>query len=256
MRRSAKLALAGFVGVILALLLWRILLPPDPIFRDKPLSQWLKLVSDPNAFQSGFSELINDRQAEVVPLLLHSLQSKDNFLRPPYNWVRASAPRFIASRMREWVEPALVHAGAANWLGAIGPAARVAVPALSHAAEHERSEKVREAAIYALVRIGIISAAGPVLVRALSDSSSRVRSAAAGGLEIAMPDNPEVIPALIHGLGDSDAVVREVCAATLGKYGPRALPAARSLQKLARSYDEAADYAAQALKRIGEPADQ
>ena len=60
----------------------------------------------------------------------------------------------------------------------------------------------------------------------------------------------EIMVAFVHGLRDSDPVVREICAAALGKSGSQARPALETLQKLANSDDEAADYAKSAVRQI------
>jgi HEAT repeat protein len=132
----------------------------------------------------------------------------------------------------------------------MGPSAAASKGALRRAAAEDRKAEVREAAIHALVRIGVESKETEVLLDALKDPAPAVRSAAAGGLEIWSPDEAGVVPSLINGLGDSNAVVREVCAATLGKYGNKARNAVQPLKKLAASDDPAADYATQALKHI------
>jgi len=59
-----------------------------------------------------------------------------------------------------------------------------------------------------------------------------------------------IIVAFVHGLSDSDTVVREICAAALGKCGARAKPALETLQKLANSDDAAADFAKSAVRQI------
>ena len=60
----------------------------------------------------------------------------------------------------------------------------------------------------------------------------------------------EIIFAFAHGLTDRDPLVRQVCAAALGKCGSRAKAALETLQNLANSQDEAADYARSAVRQI------
>jgi hypothetical protein len=252
MRKRLRLGLGLVLCALAAVLLFIELHRPEPVFRGKPLSVWIKDAPSPSAYESGFPALLQQRPSEMLPYLIRGLKTRDNPLWKPYVWVQGHAPRFIANRLPDWILPELMRAGSARWLAVMGPVAKDAAPALRQAAAGDKKEQVRCEAIYALVRVGLDSNDMPVLVRALlADPSSQVRGAAAGALEIYAPNAPESISALIQGLADRDAVVRQVCAATLAKYGERGRAALPELRRLAGGKDEpAADYAKGALRII------
>jgi HEAT repeat protein len=93
------------------------------------------------------------------------------------------------------------------------------------------------------------------LVRALQDTSARVRRRAARALgDFGMHAIPAVTP-LIAGLRDADASVRRDSAGALGRLGPAAAPAAQMLVVLLSEPDTRTRVVVAAtLKRIGRPA--
>jgi HEAT repeat protein len=124
---------------------------------------------------------------------------------------------------------------------------------LCEVAAADPSRQVRCSAIWALVRIDLESerVKKALLTALASDAEPTVRAAAAGGLEIRpAPVSEEIIHAFARGLKDSDPLVRQICAAALGKCGRRATLALERLRSLAESNDEAADYAKSALRQI------
>jgi hypothetical protein len=255
---TLKRGLLLFVLLIFTSLIvgWLILRPPpETIYRGKPLSTWLIESHAANAYANGFYDLLQEKGAEMVPLLIRELNRKDSFARKPYLWVRGRCPTALSSRMPDWPDPAPVRYSAAYWLGNLGPNAKAAVPALCDAVIHDPVPNNRDVAITALTRIGLQSnQAVTALVTALSsDRNKSVRCRAAGALEIWMPDSPEVVAALARGLTDSDAMVRQICAAALGSYGPRSRMAIGRLEQMAGGDDPAADYAKAALERINGP---
>jgi hypothetical protein len=232
---------------------WLILSPKkELIYRGKPLSEWLLESQGSTAFENGFNDLLQDKHVEIVPHLIQELNRKGGFLMNPYMWLRAKAPMPLANRMPVWADPAPVRARAAYWLGTLGPQAHDALPSIIKMALHDTVSANREAAITALVQLGIQSTESfNALISALSaDPIAQVRRRAAGALEIWKPNQPEVIPALIRALSDSDEIVRAVSAATLGSFGPRARLAIPKLEDISTSNDSAADYARTALAHI------
>lgn len=111
-------------------------------------------------------------------------------------------------------DEAIVRAGAIEVLGAIGAAARPAVPALLKAAATDRAItalcSVQDRARTALARIG--SPAVPSLAAALTHCEVRYRRAAAGALKSMTDATPaearDAVVSLTKALGDPDAVVR------------------------------------------------
>jgi hypothetical protein len=250
MRKRAWLGLIGILCMLVGVLVWRALPQSDPIYKGKRLSLWLTELPSRTTFEAGFDQVIQKQGSAIEPHLIRALRTSDNLFWRPYTFIQNRAPRFIACRMPEWVEPKLVRKGAADWLAVMGPSAKQATPSLRRAASLDRSDLVRAAAVYALVRIGADQEGTKVLLDLLKDPAPQIRQAAAGGIEIWSPPGPEVVSALTEALNDSDPIVRQVCAAALGKYGPQAATAAVPLRKLAAVEDQAADYARRSLQEI------
>jgi HEAT repeat protein len=140
----------------------------------------------------------------------------------------------------------LVRARAAQALGAIGPGAKDAVPALCALARDE-SDPVGEEARAALARIraGVVPALQPFL----KDGDVRVRRVGVAALS---RQGVEAVPALIEALGDGDWIVRRRAARALGGIGPRARSAVPALRLLLRDDDpRVRDDVEEALERIG-----
>jgi HEAT repeat protein len=254
---SRKRGLVLFVLLIVTSLFvgWLILRPPpETIYRGSPLSVWLTYSRAGDAYVNGFKDLLEERHAEIVPLLIKELNTKEGPMRRPYLWLRAKCPIAISKRMPEWPDPAPVRQSAAYWLGTLGPEAQPALPALCDAVSHDPVPMNRDVAITVLTHIGIqtTQAIACLVVALATDPDKGVRCRAAGALEIWMPDSPEVIAALERGLSDSNVMVRQICAATLGSYGPRSRLAVGKLEEIAAGDDPAADYAKSALKRISQ----
>jgi hypothetical protein len=223
---------------------------PEPFYRGNRLSTWL--AQGPSGFDDGADEFLQQNSALVTSYLIASLHHGDNPFWKPYMWLSRHAPALISKWMTPWVEPKLVRVGATYWLAQLGPSATAAVPDLRRAGSQDTHPEVRRSALWALGRVGSPSKGTvELLVGALSTEQDKgVRQAAVGVLEIWAPDEPLVIPALIDRLKDSDALVRQMSAAALGKYGPRANDALAALNDLAAGDDPAADYAARALRQI------
>jgi HEAT repeat protein len=100
------------------------------------------------------------------------------------------------------------------------------------------------------VVVGLGAPAVPALIKALGDSDSAVRRAAAEAL--GKLGDPQAVPALIQALGDSDSAVRRAAAEALGAIGdPQAVPAL--IQALGDSDWDVRRAAAWALGKLGDP---
>lgn len=122
------------------------------------------------------------------------------------------------------------------------------------------SETSRRNAAFALGKLGSHAAQSvPVLSKRLpADKSAKVREAIAFALgEIARESligaaDPNLIPALVQGLGDGDHLVRRSSAYALGSLGRDAEPAREALEKaLADDKAEVRQTAAWALGKVG-----
>jgi len=242
------LSLAGLVS-------WELLHLPEaePAYEGKKLKAWLATgVTGPQRDLEDWTRF-SDWMRNQMPSLIRALDTKDNPLRRPYLWIKTKAPSLMANRMPHWTDPAQVRLSAIYWLGEQGLLSMEAMPALCELTTRDPNGEVRRQAIWALARIDSESEhARKAMVAALTtDADRRVRAAAAGGLEVGqLSSSEEVIIAFTHGLSDRDPLVRQICAAALGKCGPRAKAAMGSLQELAKRDDAAADYARSAIRQI------
>jgi len=146
--------------------------------------------------------------------------------------------------------------GAADTLGAIGPGAEAAVPALVDTLQDSQSE-VREAAACALGKIGSAAeVAVSALIQALEDEEKRVRGASAEGLGRIGSDAAVAVPALIEALKDEHECVVLYAAEALGRIGQSAKAAAPSLaEALECESPSVRETAADALGEIGPAAE-
>lgn len=195
------------------------------------LGDTLALLTDPDrdvrdaAFAAASS--LGGSERAALPALLTALKEA----RPP---VRAHACALLAGmkpRPPE-VAPALAgclvdektRAAAADALASIG---KDAVPHLLSALKGENAG-AHAAAARALGKIGADAAtAVPVLVGMLAAAESR-----AGALEALPLFKEAAVPALIEGLGASDAEARRAAVMTLGHIGPPAKGALEALEKI------------------------
>lgn len=120
-------------------------------------------------------------------------------------------------------------------LGAMGHAAKAAVPELAAACRAEEWD-VRAAAAEAL---GVTGQGDPqateALITALKDEDAAVRTAAAKALRKSAANGPDVIARLTEALGDADTNVQSAAADALGRMGAAAEIALPALEKALQS---------------------
>lgn len=139
-----------------------------------------------------------------------------------------------------------------QWLGSVGPKARLAVPLLKKMLEEEK-DYTRIYAAQALWKIGEKEAALPVLVAELKNKNQHVRSSVLGIFREIFPKPAKILPALTEALSNDEFdMVQEAAARLLGRYGPEAKEAVPALIRLAREGTPQGRYAAiTALGQIG-----
>jgi HEAT repeat protein len=149
-------------------------------------------------------EALGRQAASAAPALVGALNDRDRFVR----WAAAralgkvrpaNAELAVAPLARLLADPdGDLRLAAAAALGAYGPGARAALPALVDAAKSSEPE-LRLAALRALESIGSDDdAALTVLNAALGDSDGRVRRAAADALQKVSPARREAVDALLR----------------------------------------------------------
>jgi HEAT repeat protein len=170
---------------------------------------------------------------------------------------QAPEPSHDGLPLSQWIRgtnhpTAYIRAYAASEIGAIGPAAKVAVPALIILL-HDKDNDVRASAARALGAIGPTAiAAVPALIEELDDPWRYVSDAAAVALGNVGPDAKNAVPALMHILQSEWLMNRRHAAETLGKIGPDAKAATATLVEAMIDDDgDLREAAFAALKGIG-----
>jgi len=244
MRKPVKFAAVLVIVSLIGFASWQLVHFPEaePSFGGKKLTVWLETSQTGSRGDANEWVQLNDWLRKEKRFLIKALKTKDSSLRRPYLWVSMKAPAFLAKRMPGWPDPEKVRLSATYWLGQQGATSKAAIPVLCELTAKDPSREVRRGAIWALTQIDLESEnLKNVLVAALTtDVDPKVRAAAAGSLEMSgVIPSKEIILAFARGLSNRDPLVRQVCAAALGKCGSRATPALETLQRLANSQDEA-----------------
>ena len=193
--------------------------PKEPENQGKPLSAWVKQLTDPTpANRTAAAEAIRKFGKDGSPAL-------DAIL---------AAAKDTDSKVRAEAVLTLNHL----------PADPKAVPILIAALKDE-SPDVRLKTTYVLQRYAYLvpqsKAAIKPLLAAMEDSSPRVRSNAASALAGFGPAAKEGVPALTTALDDKDSSMRAGAALTLGRIGPEAKAATTKLIELLRAEPKAGE---------------
>ncbi len=224
----------------------------------------------------AFAEAMQDAKPEVIGEVMSALASKGKAAVPGViRGLENESTRSYAIRVAtllgpdaEEAVPALLQAWKASQddpttqaeihfaLGAIGPAAAPAVPALIAALDSDEN-LVRNSACYALGRIGpAAQSAVPKLRQLLSATDEFQRLASVWALLKIMPQDRSIqhvaVPLLMGALQDERTEVRVEAIRSLGEIGALAKPAGISLRQALQDEDEHVRNAAkEALEKIG-----
>lgn len=254
----AALAIAG---------LWQILRPrtPEPTYKGKRLSIWLKGYDDQNKMAGtewqAADDAVRNAGTNAIPTLLRMLIANDSrftsrlinllenqrIIKNPFT--RAAALNNQASRglQRLGIDasnavPALVEIfnqhtsddsrnGAALALGAMGPVAKSAVPSLLKIVKSP-DPQARSLALYVLGEIcAEPDTVVPLLSAALQDPDTNVRKVAAFSLSLYEKSARSAVPALLQSLNDPDYQVRRRVLHALEAIDPAAAKKARADEK-------------------------
>jgi hypothetical protein len=255
-KRWSIVALAGLLVVALGTVVWRTLREPEPVYLGKPVRVWLRLAVLRQDFQADAclhealrtADPVSKAQIEreLVRFVMKSLNTKDHPLWKPYNAVRTTLPRAIATVMPTWQEPAVVRYHTTMWLyvqsfssGAIPPSPSLfqrAMPVLCELARSDPHKEIRHSATLTLGGAGIFSPeASQILLRALNSTDTLEVLEAARWFARNPVDPERVVPLLVKGFQDPDT--RSDCATALRAYGPRAKFVVERLVTLAKNND-------------------
>lgn len=252
----------------------------------KPLAVWIKQLKEGDlpARRQAVRALgrLGPQAEDAVPALIDSLKDNDHIGvgtsskgafedSYAYNSMREAAV-WALLRMGPKAEDALLHSGvpllvagltdsdpgvrdhSARALGAIGPKAKAAVPALKDCLR-DKNASVRRAASFALESFG--AEAVPALLEGLKSRNVTMRREVAGVLRWGRVKIP--VASLIEALRDEDPRVRYCCVCALGYLGPEAKDAVPELikklndMKMIRGSEEKSseDVVVETLARIG-----
>jgi WD40 repeat protein len=169
-------------------------------------------------------------------------------------------PTHGGKTVRQWLaelksEDLYARHKAARALGALGPRAREAIPALA-AALKDPERHVRTSAARALGQtVPATRGALAALLAALKDPESDVREAAGWSLRQRGLAPPEAVPDLLAACRDRDAAVREAACACLGRMGAATPGSVPALGAALKDPDPAIrDAAYQVLRNMGQAA--
>ena len=180
MKRGRGILLAGVFTGMAALLfgLWYLGSPtrPEPVYRGKSLTQWLKRLDDGEAFgissatlpsttpaQSEAAEAIRAMATEALPLLMqdiHVSPASDTILFKTLNLLNSLLRRLSGPRLSfrlsfgETTEEDRIRWRAAQGLSALGPLAKPALPELKRLLFTNYFHSSIKEAAYAMAAIG------------------------------------------------------------------------------------------------------
>lgn len=218
------------ITIVIAIVVWSVLIPPEPTYGGKPLTAW--------AEQYGSNHWSNvdraaDREAEfairrigtkAIPFLLDLIQAKDSILKKR---LRSLVPQKWHQRLGIDGTSGQTRRIGAHGLAALGTNAPTAVPTLIEFANRHPDEDGRYIAFFALRTLGLAAeSAIPLFIQGLTNDVSIIRDEAAiclGG----MHHRPEiVVPNLIQYLkfakSSSSSFECTDAVGLLGKFGTNA----------------------------------
>lgn len=156
--RRTKLAGVILVAFVFALLAWRFLYSPEPVYNGKPLSAWAQQYGSNHW---GGANRAADKEAEIairqigtnaIPFLLDLIRVRDSALKRK---LRPLIPRTWPQRLQLGDALGEIRRTGAHGLAALGTNAPAAVPALLEIATHHPDEDGRYIACFALRTLGV-----------------------------------------------------------------------------------------------------
>jgi HEAT repeat protein len=227
-RRTAIEALAGKANPRLRLLAVETL---ERIKARDPetVSCLVQVLADKEFYGSHKAQtILGNIGRAAVPPLIKLLQGPDAEGRRKAIWalrgIGADAAEAVPTLITALDDSTVLYGAsiprcAMSTLAAIGPAARVAVPALTRFLDSDDPITHFEAVVALIKMTGKIRPHLPVLIEALSSSDIHLRWSAAQALEQIGPPAKVAVPTLIKVLKDRPGNVRHFAASALGRIG-------------------------------------
>jgi hypothetical protein len=224
MGKRGRILIALTAVALLGVLAWVMLgapsSPPEPVYKGKPLSYWLRGYGFPST--NGPSRYDADGAISAVgtnaiPTLLRMLCERDVSLKSKFlNWaVRYS---FFRAHYHGSVE---INFEAMSGFGALGPQAAGAISDLIQIMDKNSPPETRSFSANILGGMGPEAAAAvPSLLRAATNADTLVRNSAIWALGEIRADPDAVVPVLVKALHDPFPPVRQWAASGLGNFGP------------------------------------
>jgi HEAT repeat protein len=254
---------ASSVAGVLALGIYGLLPPSDPLYHSQKLSYWLQGYDGRiDSHNTSGSTVVTPKDADeavrqlgdkAMPTLLRMLSENDSKAMLKFLEL-AQRQHYITFRH---VPAERLNAEAAWGFMALGPKGSNAVPGLVRIYKKKISPDSISRTAASLGYIGRpASNAVPVLLRAVDDRDGEVRRGAIFALGQIRAEPAEVVPALIASLQDPyssrGSPNRVLAAQALGGYGVQAKPAVPALLQMANDPREflASFTAEQSLKSI------
>jgi HEAT repeat protein len=234
MRKRFRIAFTILLSATLGVVVWQVLRPRErePIYRGKPLSAWLEGFG-PNA--SGISNGPEREQAEkavrsigtnAFPTLFRMLLATDS--SATIKVIKLAQKQHLIKL--NWTLASDQNSRALSAFAILGAEA---VPHLIQIYNHNNSEWRKSLAAYGLASIGpAAKEAIPHLASGATNRSAQVRHSVLSAF-IQIHSEPEiVVPIMIKALGDSESLIRTTAALGLTQFGNNAKPAIPALLRL------------------------
>ena len=214
-----------FLSAFIGGLVWVCARSSDPVYKNTPLSDWLKSY-DPRILINNKDE-VDDAVRHIgtngIPTLLNMLRARESVVAQAVKW----------AERKDWIWVSLAeekHVEGARGFEVLGASAKDAVPALIEIYNQNSSPESRAAVAYSLGFIGQASQkAIPQLIEGATNADKILRSVAVRSLGQIKSQPGIVVPVFVVALNDSDQFVRYRAAEALGAFGTNAMPAVPAL---------------------------
>jgi hypothetical protein len=174
MGKRVYIGLAVVALALIGVIVWRVTQPPDePVYRGKPLSEWLDTINVSDV--QAANDAVRQADTNAIPALLRMLKAKDSPLK--VNLMRLVQSQHI---FKVHYTPAKVWNSAGCWGFAIlGKKGQRAVPQLIEIVHQKISPDSQSSAIYALDVVGpSAKEVVPSLLRWATNANEGVRFSA------------------------------------------------------------------------------